>query len=118
MRSQNLVGYFTLHNDMIHLFKNQKSKHKWELDDDLEYFPAIKVHFFGVDDRFREKGYGEYLLTQVFRISIALSRNTGCNFIVLESLHSETSFYEKYGFRRKSKGILFDDMIINIKDLL
>jgi hypothetical protein len=38
--NQNLVGYFTLHNDLIHVFNCQKIKHGWNLPDTHDFFPA------------------------------------------------------------------------------
>lgn len=43
--NQNLVGYFTLFNDHVHVFPKQKEKHRWNLPANLEFFPAIKLHF-------------------------------------------------------------------------
>lgn len=100
--NQNLVGYFTLYNDHVHVFANQKSKHNWNLPE-LDLFPAIKLHYLGVDLRERRKGYGEFLLAEVVNLVEHIASNSGCNFITIESLANAVSFYEKYGFKMRSR---------------
>jgi hypothetical protein len=43
--NQNLVGYFALYNDHVQVFPNQKTKHRWNLPDGLDLFPAVKLHY-------------------------------------------------------------------------
>lgn len=96
--NQNLVGYFTLYNDHIHVFSNQRAKHGWQLADDIDQFPGVKIHYFGVDIRHRGKHYGAYLLAESMFAINAISQNSGCNFITVEALENAIPFYEKYGF--------------------
>jgi hypothetical protein len=46
--NQNLVGFFTLHNDLVRLAKNQKKKlneeHKWHLAK-YNLLPSVKLHY-------------------------------------------------------------------------
>jgi hypothetical protein len=41
--NQNLVGFFTLHNDLIQIFKAQREKHNWTLSNEFRFFPALKI---------------------------------------------------------------------------
>ena len=55
--NQNLVGYFTLYNDLVSLHKRQIEKYerdfKWN-SPNYRYFPAVKLHYLGVDQRYRD----------------------------------------------------------------
>jgi ribosomal protein S18 acetylase RimI-like enzyme len=97
---QNLVGFFTLYNDHVRVIKNHREKYDWALPNGYNFFPAIKIHYLGIDHRFRKLGYGEFLLSEVMAISTKISEMTGCNFITLESLKNSKGFYDKYEFRR------------------
>ena len=121
--NQNLVGYFTLYNDHVHLFPNQKSKYLWTLPDDLDLFPAVKLHYLGVDIRHRDRQihrYGEYLIGEVVSIVEDIAQVSGCNFVTIEALPSALGFYEKYGFRLRSrqpgKGELYH-MLLKLDEL-
>lgn len=105
--NQNLVGYFTLYNDHVHLFANQKAKLGWNLPD-IDLFPAVKLHYIGVDIRYRDQNkprlrYGEFMLIEVVEIVEEIAAASGCNFITLEALPSVVEFYNKYGFKLKSR---------------
>lgn len=115
--NQNVVGYFTLHNDLIQIFKNQQKKNKWQLPDELQYFPALKVYYLGVDLNFRRKYYGQFLIGEIFHIAKTISILSGCTFIALEAKENVVSFYEKYGFIIKARRHKLVDMIFNINDL-
>jgi ribosomal protein S18 acetylase RimI-like enzyme len=120
--NQNLVGYFTLYNDHVHLFPSQKAKHGWILPD-LDLFPAVKLHYLGVDIRHRNREihrYGEYLLGEVVDLIENIAKNSGCNFITIEALPRALSFYEKYGFkvssRQRGNGELYN-MVLKLGEL-
>jgi predicted GNAT family N-acyltransferase len=114
---QDLVGYFTLHNDLIQILKAQREKNKWDLANDLKFFPALKIYYLGVDIIQRKKYYGEYLLGEIFLISKEIVKFSGCNFIALEAKTKVTDFYKKYGFTVKENKVKLIDMILNINDL-
>lgn len=115
-----LVGYFTLHNDLVQLMKSQKEKYEekfaWELPK-YKFLPSIKLHYLGVDSRYRGKGFGEFLLGEVIQIARDNSKNVGCNFITVEALWSSKDFYEKYGFKSREKDKEFLNMIFNLTEL-
>lgn len=109
----NLVGYFTLHNDLVELYKNQKVRYKNEYSWSLpkyNYLPAVKLHYFGIDTRHRGRGYGEFLLGEIIQTVQNISRDTGCNFITVEALPNSVRFYEKYGFIRRKIDTEFINM--------
>lgn len=102
----NLVGYFTLHNDLVKLMKNQKEKYEEKFAWDLpkyKFLPAVKLHYLGVDRRHRGKEFGEFLLGEVIQIALENSKKVGCNFITVEALWNSKTFYEKYGFKWREK---------------
>lgn len=104
--NQNLVGYFSLYNDHVHIFSNQKAKHGWNLPEGFDLFPAVKLHYLGVDLRYRDRErhrYGETLLLDVVNIVEGIARTSGCNFITIEALNNAVPFYEKYGFKVRSR---------------
>jgi len=74
--NQNLVGYFTLFNDHIYIYPQQKEKYMWMLPEELDYFPAIKIHYLGVDNRYRGLGYGRYLLAEAVYVINCQRRNS------------------------------------------
>lgn len=121
--NQKLVGFFTLYNDHVHLFSNQMKKHGWNLPDGLDLFPAVKLHYLGIDilQRDREKHrYGEYLLAEAVEVIEGIARNSGCNFITIEALNNAVPFYEKYGFKIRSRSPgsgEFFNMVLKLDEL-
>lgn len=118
--NQNLVGYFTLHNDLVHVFSNQRKKHEWKLPMNIDHFPAIKIHYLGVDKRYRGLGYGRYLLSEAVHVVQELAGKSGCNFITVEALFNAIGFYEKFGFviRQKGKSYQpFHNMVLKLDEL-
>lgn len=101
---RNFVGYFTLHNDLVLVSSNQRTKHElthmWRKD----HLPAVKLHYLGVDERFRKRGFGRYLTLEALTIAKEISQMSGCNLLTVESLPSSYEFYLKHGFKHLTKG--------------
>ncbi|MBO8172442.1 MAG: GNAT family N-acetyltransferase [Bacillaceae bacterium] len=117
--NQELIGFFTLYNDQIEIVKSKRQQQAWELPTDIKFYPSIKLHFLGVDKRFRKLGYGEYLLFEVIEISKKIAKDSGCNFISLEALNSSIRFYEKYGFVRvKRMGKDLTVMVLKVDEFM
>lgn len=112
-----LVGYFTLYNDMMQIGKQKRRKHGLASLPYYKYYPAIKLHYFGVDSRYREQRYGEYLLSAVFNNVKEISERSGCVFLSVESLPSSVTFYEKYEFQILSKNSPFTNMFFKVNEL-
>ncbi len=100
---RNLIGYFTLFNEMVYMSKAKRKKHELEHMPKDKFLPAIKLHYLGVDDCYRKRGHGEYLLFEALLVAKKISQMSGCNFVTLESLNSSYSFYEKYEFQRLAR---------------
>lgn len=116
----NLVGYFTLHNDLVHLLKSQIERYRREFEWDLpryKYLPAVKLHYLGVDRRHREKGIGEYLLREAIQTIHQTTSDIGCNFITIQALNSARGFYEKYGFISRENDRYYVNMIFKLSEL-
>lgn len=94
----NLIGYFTLFNDVVLIDDYYKQIHNWNLPEDIYVFPSVRIHFLGVDKKYRNKGYGRYLLVEAATIAYEISQKSGCNFLIANALPSAKKFYEKHRF--------------------
>lgn len=98
-QDEQLIGYFTLFNDLVEVLRNKREKQKWtDFVIGVNEFPAVRIHYIGVDSRYRNKGFGKYLLLEAINIAKDISINSGCNFITVEVLEKSLWFYEKYKF--------------------
>ncbi len=59
-----------------------------------ERFPALLIGKFAIDDRYHGKGLGTQLMDYVYALTIKLSENTGCRYLIVESKPSSAWFYE------------------------
>lgn len=120
--NQNLVGFFTLHNDLIELERNKVNefgnKYGWELPHEEQYyFPAIKLHYFAIDKRYRGHGYGKYLMQEIIEIATDITQQSGCNFISVEALPDSVEFYHKRGFKAVSVTSEFTIMVFKLGEI-
>lgn len=95
--ANHLIGYFSLFNDTVEMASSKRKQQGWALPRN-KHIPAIRLHYFGVDQRYRKNGYGEYLLAEVLMLCQDVAQVSGCKFITLESLPSSVDFYSKYDF--------------------
>lgn len=114
----NFVGYFTLYNDMMTIGRKKRRKHGLSELPPYKYYPSIKLHYLGVDSRFRDRRYGEFLLISVFNLAKKMAAESGCIFITVESLKSSVGFYSKYQFHRLSISGIYQNMFFKIAELL
>jgi ribosomal protein S18 acetylase RimI-like enzyme len=98
--NRNLIGYFTLYNEMVFMSEEKRRKHDLDHMPKDKHLPAVKMHYLGVDERYRKRGFGEYLLFEALYVIKQISNMSGCNFVTLESLNSSYGFYEKYEFQK------------------
>jgi GNAT superfamily N-acetyltransferase len=115
-----LVGYFTLFSDYVTVVKSKRDQHKWTLTSihGKHMFPAIRLHYLGVDSRFRKKGYGKMLVYFAIDISKQISEEVGCTFLSIEALNSSVEFYEKLEFKLLNKQNKFlTNMIFKLDEL-
>jgi|GEM_PF-3030986 len=118
--NQNLVGYFTLYNDPTRIAKNQRIKfekdHGWKLPK-YYFFPAIKLHYLGIDIKYRNRGYGKFLLLEAISVAQMMSEYSGCNFVTVEALQSSFDFYRKLGFKWQQRNGQFCNMVFKLSEL-
>jgi len=97
--SGELVGYFTLFNDAVPRLGKQKiEKEQWALPNS-KFFPAIRLHYIGVDKRYTKQGIGHTMLMTIFDICDEIARYSGCVFISVEALVDAVGFYQHYDFK-------------------
>ncbi|MDD1724360.1 MAG: GNAT family N-acetyltransferase [Methanospirillum sp.] len=60
-----------------------------------ERFPALLIGKFAIDDRYHGKGLGTQLMDYVYALTIKLSENTGCRYLIVESKPTSAWFYEE-----------------------
>ena len=110
------IGYFTLFNETVQIGKAKFEKYKWQRPSGLRYFPAVKIYYLGVDERFRGIGYGKDLLFEIFDLAVDLNELSGCAFITLEAKEKSIGFYTYHDFELHSRE-QYQNMIFNIKKL-
>lgn len=115
--NQNLVGFYSLFNDTIKMNKQKRLEMDILLPDGVAVIPAIRLHYLGVDKRYRGKGYGVYLMASVLYYCTYIARITGCSLITIESTKEARGFYEKFGFSYICPTGAFDLMSLNTKSL-
>ncbi|HDR5354194.1 TPA: GNAT family N-acetyltransferase [Bacillus thuringiensis] len=114
----NLVGYFTVFNDHVCLGRSKRQKAKIVSPQGENHFPAIRLHYLGVDDRYRGRRYGEEILISALVHAYKLSRITGCTLLTVQALSSSVGFYKKYDFKIwKNEFPRYTDMFFAIQEL-
>ena len=118
--NKQLVGYFTLFTDQVTVPKSKRDQMQWELTSihGKQMYPAIRIHYLAIDDRYRRKGYGKMLLYFALDTCQELANQVGCTFASIEALNNSVEFYQKYKFailNRQSK--FFTNMIFKIDEL-
>ncbi|HEU4962826.1 MAG TPA: GNAT family N-acetyltransferase [Bacilli bacterium] len=93
-----LIGYFSVLADLLKVGKGKRADRQWDLDSQTDIFPAIKIHYIGVDVRYRKQGYGALLLAEAILLCKDVADKMGCNFITVEAKQSAVGFFRKYGF--------------------
>lgn len=118
--NQNIIGYFTLYNDIVQVGKQKRLKH-WSVflpTSNLVYFPAIRLHYLGVDKKYRDMGYGKQLMLDSLYICREISNSSGCNFITVEALNKSVSFYrDRFGFIRIDRNRSYEIMILKLDEI-
>ncbi|HLD54805.1 MAG TPA: GNAT family N-acetyltransferase [Candidatus Nanoarchaeia archaeon] len=105
--SNKLMGYITICNDSIRLSNIKRSLQKKLRYKGVPYssLPALKIARICADDNFRRRGLGTLMMQFCLKISLEITKKSGCRFITLDSKHHKESdkdprlFYkEKWGF--------------------
>lgn len=92
-----LVGYFSLLNDAIHLMTSEKRR-LGLASTDHPIVPAIKIARLGVDERRKGGGVGRFLVRCAFAITREVAESTGCRLLTVDAYPNARSFYERLGF--------------------
>lgn len=115
--NKDLVGYFTLYNDEVpRMNKEKMKKENWNLPNTEKYFPAIRLHYFGVDERYTKRGIGYTMLMAAIDICSAISKMSGCTFISVQALNSAVGFYEHYEFKNIGREKKYRNMVFKIEE--
>lgn len=97
--SNELVSYITLFNDIFKRINKQKLlKENWDLEVS-EFYPAVRLHYIGVNKAYQGQGIGYTMLMEVFDICIDIAKKSACTFLSVESFRSSLNFYLDNGFR-------------------
>ncbi|WP_339304624.1 GNAT family N-acetyltransferase [Paenibacillus sp. FSL L8-0435] len=112
-----LVGYYTLYNDMMEIGKEKRRKHGMEDLPSFKFYPAVKLHYLGVDSRYRKKGYGRYLLLHSLDTAEKISQISGCLFMSVESLPNCMEFYLLHEFQVLSYSKPLTNMFFKLGEL-
>jgi len=90
-----LIGFYTLssasfsYNDLSEEYKKKLPKYP---------IPCIRIARLAIDIRYQNKGYGHFLIKDIFKRIYTISKHTGISFILVDSKESSLSFYSKFGF--------------------
>lgn len=116
-KDKELVGYFTLYNDAVpKMNKDKMKKENWNLPNTEKYFPAIRLHYFGVDERYVGQGIGYAMLMAAIDICSSISEYTGCTFISVQALNSAVGFYEHYDFKSVGREKNYRNMVFKLQE--
>src|SRR5690625_4320041 len=115
---QNLIGFYSLFNDTIKMHKNKRKQLNVYLPQNVKEIPAIRLHYIGIDDRYKGRGYGHTLMASVIVNCANIAKISGCALITVESTKGVKSFYEKYDFKYIHPEGSYYIMAMNTKNLL
>jgi GNAT superfamily N-acetyltransferase len=116
--NQNLIGFYSLFNDTIKINKQKRMQLEIYLPQGVTEIPAIRLHYLGVDERFRGNGFGAYLMVSVLYNCAKVAEITGCSLITVESTEKAKSFYEKFDFTYICPTDRYYLMALNTKPLV
>lgn len=97
-QQKNLIGFYSLFNDTIKMNKQKRKQLDINLPDKVKEIPAIRLHYIGVDNRYRKNNYGLYIMSSVLYHSALVAKISGCPLIIVESTKNARAFYEKFDF--------------------
>lgn len=103
--NRELIGYFTLFTDYITVPKSKRNQNQWKLTSvhGKQMYPAIRLHYLGIDEKFRSQGFGKILLFFAIDICKDIAEEIGCVFLSIEALNNSVDFYKKFHFKLLNK---------------
>ncbi|WP_182103204.1 N-acetyltransferase [Niallia taxi] len=116
-QDKNLIGFYSLFNDTIKMSKQKREQMDVSLPDKVKEIPAIRLHYLGVDSRFRKNYYGAFILTSALYHCARISEMSGCTLITVESTKKAKTFYEKFDFQYICPKVPYYNYALNTKYL-
>lgn len=124
-KTNELLGYLTLSTDSIRLTEPLR-KEFTSKNINYKSLPALKIGRVCVDDRFRGKNIGKFMMFYTFKLVATINEQVGCRFVTLDAKRNKENskdsihFYKKMGFnilrdRQKGTTPMYKDMIRIIK---
>ncbi|MEK3879781.1 N-acetyltransferase [Paenibacillus sp. FSL M7-0420] len=114
----NFIGFFSLFNESVSVMKSKRTQQQWiDIEDQKNIFPAIRLHFLGVNQKYQKIGLGEYLLFEAIYAAKDISEISGCTFVTLETEDDCYQFYENRDFvylRKNERNNKFSNMCLKI----
>ncbi|MEH6941036.1 GNAT family N-acetyltransferase [Bacillus sp. JJ722] len=112
--NQNLIGFYSLFNDSFKVPKKKTGELSIKLPTAVSYVPAVRLHYIGVDERYRGKGNGQFLLTSALYEVYKISKHSACTLVTIEATENAKEFYKKFGFVHLSKQGRLNLMALNV----
>nr|WP_319539386.1 GNAT family N-acetyltransferase [uncultured Methanospirillum sp.] len=95
-KTETLVGYFTLINDIIQgdgvELKDEKPGFRYDT------YPAMKIARLATHRDWEGRGIGRYMLMLSISYAIRLNNVSACRFITLDAVNEKVSYYQRHGF--------------------
>src|SRR5699024_9262582 len=103
---------------ILKIHKNKREEINIHLPHGVKEIPAVRLHYIGVDDRYKGQGYGDILMSSVLVNCIKIAQISGCPLITVESTESAREFYDRYDFNYVRPERNYRLMVMNTKKLL
>jgi len=119
-KSRELIGYFSLFVDHVTVPKGKRNAHGWELSAllDKQMFPSIRIHYLGIDVKYRKQGLGKLLLFLAIDTCMEVNELAGCTFVTVEALEGTVDFYKRHNFEVLSRAKHdVTDMIFKLEEI-
>ncbi|PSL43209.1 acetyltransferase (GNAT) family protein [Salsuginibacillus halophilus] len=95
---EEIIGFYAMFADSVQVFKNKIQQQGWGLGGKQKQFPAVRIHYMGVDQKFEGQGYGSALLYSALDVIYEMNEFVGINFIALEAINGTEEFYQQKEF--------------------
>lgn len=118
-----VIGYFSLFNEMVEIGRKKATKNGWYImQDSYNTFPAVRLHYLGVEDTYRNQGYGKIVLAEAMKLVLEITKHSGCMFIVVQVINNNAiGFFEAMGFETLVKKKLESEiqvMALKLSDII
>lgn len=81
--------------------------------------PLILLARLAVDHRFSGTGLGTALLSQALRITLQISEEVGCRYLITDAYHGKAAWYARFGFipLERSLEVATQKMFLDIRTI-